>query len=293
MPSGNRADRDAVKIAGQELYGRIQAVMERIDWGSFLKLTDMLPDYRRTFLTGAGRSGLVARMFGMRLMHAGLTAYVTGETITPAAGRGDLLVAISCTGATGYTEYLVRRAKGLGARVVVITSEAGSPLAGLGDDVVIGPATAEDIVTRAAVFEHATPLSGDAAACGRALARQLRDGPAGVYLWGGETSVRLPARPGRGGRNQHLALAAATVLAGAERCSLLCAGTDGSDGRGEDAGAIVDGGTLRRGQRQGLNADEALCRADSGRFLRASGDLLRTGPTGTNVMDVVVGIKHA
>ncbi len=144
-----------------------------------------------------------------------------------------------------------------------------------------------------AVFDHATPLSGDAAACGRALARQLRDGPAGVYLWGGETSVRLPARPGRGGRNQHLALAAATVLAGDERCSLLCAGTDGSDGPGEDAGAIVDGGTLRRGWGQGLNADEALRRADSGRFLRASGDLLRTGPTGTNVMDVVVGIKHA
>ena len=143
-----------------------------------------------------------------------------------------------------------------------------------------------------AVFEHATPLSGDAASCGRVLARQLRDGPAGVHIWGGETSVRLPTRPGRGGRNQHLALAAATVLAGDERCSLLCAGTDGSDGPGEDAGAIVDGGTLRRGQRQGLNADEALRRADSGHFLCASGDLLRSGPTGTNVMDVVLGIKQ-
>ena len=141
------------------------------------------------------------------------------------------------------------------------------------------------------VFEHATPLSGNAAACGQALAQQLRDGPAGLHIWGGETSVRLPERPGRGGRNQHLALAAATVLAGDSHCSLLCAGTDGSDGPGEDAGAIVDAGTLRRGQRQGLDAGEALRQADSGRFLQASGDLLRTGPTGTNVMDVVLGIK--
>lgn len=142
-----------------------------------------------------------------------------------------------------------------------------------------------------AVFEHATPLAGDATSCGRVLARQLREGPPGVHIWGGETSVRLPQRPGRGGRNQHLALAAARVLAGEDRCSLLCAGTDGSDGPGEDAGAIVDGGTLRRGLRQGLDAAEALRRADSGHFLQASGDLLRSGPTGTNVMDVVLGIK--
>jgi len=127
------------------------------------------------------------------------------------------------------------------------------------------------------VFEHATPLSGNAASCGRSLAQHLRDGPAGLHIWGGETHVRLPKRPGRGGRNQHLALAAATVLAGDSRCSLLCAGTDGSDGPGEDAGAIVDAGTLRRGQRQGLDAGEALRQADSGCFLQASGDLLRTG----------------
>ncbi|HEX23236.1 MAG TPA: hypothetical protein ENH21_07380 [Chromatiales bacterium] len=87
--------------------------------------------------------------------------------------------------------------------------------------------------------------------------------------------------------------ALATVLARDSRCTLLCAGTDGSDGPGGDAGAIVNAGTLRRGQRQGLDAGEALRRADSGRFLQASSDLLRTGPTGTNVMDVVLGIKVA
>ena len=108
MPS---TDKDAVKRAGRDLLDRVDVVMEDVDWASFLTLTDMLSKRQRTFVTGAGRSGLVARMFGMRLMHAGLTAYIPGETITPAAGKGDLMVAISCTGSTGYTNYLVGRAR--------------------------------------------------------------------------------------------------------------------------------------------------------------------------------------
>ena len=104
------SDRDSVKVAGQELLSRIAEVMDKVEWASFLALADMLPRARRTFVTGAGRSGLVARSFGMRLMHAGLPAFVPGETITPAAGPGDLLVAISCTGQTGITEYIARRA---------------------------------------------------------------------------------------------------------------------------------------------------------------------------------------
>ena len=83
---------------------QVGAVMDKVDWAGFLELADMLPRVRRTFVVGAGRSGLVARSFGMRLMHAGLPAFIPGETITPAAGQGDLLVAISCTGTTGITE---------------------------------------------------------------------------------------------------------------------------------------------------------------------------------------------
>jgi 6-phospho-3-hexuloisomerase len=154
-------DKDALRQAGRELVGRVEAAMEKVDWSSFLCLADMLTQAHRTFVTGAGRSGLVARMFGMRLMHAGLTAYIPGETITPAAGRGDLLVAISCTGATGYTDYLARRARELGAKVVVLTSVADSPLGDDADEVVMIPATAEDIVLRAAVFEHAASLCLD------------------------------------------------------------------------------------------------------------------------------------
>ena len=101
----------------------------------------------------------------------------------------------------------------------------------------------------------------------------------------------LPRDPGYGGRNQHLALAAATVLAGAADSALLAAGTDGIDGVTRDAGALVDGGTLERGTDAGLDASQCLARADSGRFLEASGDLLHTGPTYTNVGDLVLGLR--
>ncbi|MCK5113469.1 MAG: SIS domain-containing protein [Phycisphaerae bacterium] len=162
MPLSNRADRDAVRDAGNELIRHVQKVMQNVNWLDLLELTDMLPEASRIFVTGAGRSGLVGRMFGMRLMHAGLTAFVTGETITPAATGGDLLVAISCTGTTGYTAYLVERAKQLGAKVVAITAEADSPLATTADKTVIIPMDIDDIVLKAAVFEHATGLCLDA-----------------------------------------------------------------------------------------------------------------------------------
>jgi 6-phospho-3-hexuloisomerase len=156
------SDRDSVKIASQDLLDRIAAVMKQVDWKSFLELADLLPRARRTFVTGAGRSGLVARSFGMRLMHAGLPTFIPGETITPAAGAGDLLVAISCTGQTGITDYIARRARQLGAQVVVLTAAPDSPLARDADKVVVIPVASEDIVLRAAVFEHAASLCLDA-----------------------------------------------------------------------------------------------------------------------------------
>ena len=155
-------DEISLRSAGEELVTRISAAMAKVEWTSFVEMAQMLPQARRTFVTGAGRSGLVARSFGMRLMHAGLPAFIPGETITPAAGAGDLLVAISCTGQTGYTDYMARRARQLGSKVVVLTADPGSPLASDADKVVIIPATAPDIVTRAAVFEHAASLCLDA-----------------------------------------------------------------------------------------------------------------------------------
>ena len=135
------------------------------------------------------------------------------------------------------------------------------------------------------------PLAGDAQLAGQAIARQLQDLPDGIYLWGGETTVILPANSGTGGRNQHLALSAAQALAVHQDIVILAAGTDGTDGPTDYSGAIVDASTLERGQAKGYDADGCLQQADSGRYLAACDDLLQTGPTGTNVMDLVIACK--
>ncbi|MGB5179529.1 MAG: DUF4147 domain-containing protein [Gammaproteobacteria bacterium] len=135
------------------------------------------------------------------------------------------------------------------------------------------------------------PLAGDAQLAGQAIVLQLESLPDGIYLWGGETTVSLPASAGTGGRNQHLALSAAQALDAHDDIVILAAGTDGTDGPTDYAGAIVDASTHERGQAKGLVAHTCLQQADSGRYLAACGDLLQTGPTGTNVMDMVIAYK--
>jgi glycerate 2-kinase len=122
------------------------------------------------------------------------------------------------------------------------------------------------------------------------FAHELALSPAQLSAWGGESALELPQHPGRGGRNQHLALCAARLIAGHE-LSLLAVGTDGTDGPTDDAGALVDGQTCARVACAGLDVDECLHRADSGTALAAAGDLVHTGPTGTNVGDLVMGLK--
>jgi glycerate-2-kinase len=133
-------------------------------------------------------------------------------------------------------------------------------------------------------------LRGEAREAGRrlaALARSLsREAPL-VLLSGGETTVTLRG-DGKGGRNQELALAAACQLEGSSGISLLAAGTDGNDGPTDAAGAYVDGGTVERGRAAGLDARKALERNDSYSFFSVEGGLLVTGPTRTNVMDLVL-----
>jgi hydroxypyruvate reductase len=91
---------------------------------------------------------------------------------------------------------------------------------------------------------------------------------------------------GKGGRNQEFALAAAIDLDGLDDVLILSGGTDGSDGPTGAAGAIADGNTCRRAARLGLIAKEYLANNDSYHFFEPLGDLLITGPTNTNVMDV-------
>lgn len=149
-------------LASNRLLASIQSTIEKVDWEGFIALADLLPKRGRTYVTGAGRSGLVARSFGMRLMHAGFEAFIPGETITPAVRKHDLVVAITCTGETGYTSYLAGRAKEFGATVIVITATMDSSLSLLSDQTIIIPVKEENIVFKAAVFEHVTSLCLDA-----------------------------------------------------------------------------------------------------------------------------------
>ncbi|TLZ89098.1 MAG: hypothetical protein E6K04_08555, partial [Methanobacteriota archaeon] len=96
---------------------------------------------------------------------------------------------------------------------------------------------------------------------------------------------------GRGGRNQELALSAAGLLAGRPAVLLAC-GTDGADGNTEAAGAIVDGRTMARASALGLNPEEFLDNNDAYSFFRPLHDLVVTGPTGTNVADLVLFLAH-
>jgi hydroxypyruvate reductase len=142
------------------------------------------------------------------------------------------------------------------------------------------------------------PMRGDAAACGGSVARALLALRAGAgtltcLVQGGETTLRLGDAPGRGGRCQHLALAAARSLDAAdagEAITLLVAGTDGRDGPTDAAGAMVDGTTWQRIRAAGRDPERDLAARDSYPSLAAAGALLRTGPTGTNVGDIIVGL---
>lgn len=149
----------------------------------------------------------------------------------------------------------------------------------------------------------AAPLAGEAWAAGASVAASLLNncaqfripqptGAPGCLIWGGETTVTLGDNPqGLGGRSQELALAAARALRGAAPgTALLAAGTDGRDGPTDAAGAIVDGGTWAAIAARGRDPARDLAAHDAYPALDSVGALLRPGLTGTNVMDIAIGI---
>lgn len=109
--------------------------------------------------------------------------------------------------------------------------------------------------------------------------------PPACLISGGETTVTIRGR-GLGGRNQEFALAAAIEITGLENVVILSGGTDGTDGPTDAAGAIADGTTIERAAEKGLDAERHLRENDSYHFFQPLGDLLVTGPTLTNVMDL-------
>lgn len=135
-----------------------------------------------------------------------------------------------------------------------------------------------------------TTLHGEARDVGAEVARMLvetdRPSPC-CWIAGGETTVTLRG-DGLGGRNQELALATVPVLAGHDDRLLVSLATDGGDGPTDAAGAVVGGGTLGRGQTLGLDPRAYLQRNDAYHYFEPLGDLLKPGPTHTNVNDLVL-----
>jgi 6-phospho-3-hexuloisomerase len=110
-----------------------QRVLEKIDYNAIAQFAQFVHDSKRIFVTGEGRSGLVARMFAMRLMHLGCQDYVVGETTTPSIQAGDLLIDFSGSGSTGNLVAIATKAKEIGARIVSVTTQTDSPLGKVAD----------------------------------------------------------------------------------------------------------------------------------------------------------------
>ncbi|MGQ9551166.1 MAG: 6-phospho-3-hexuloisomerase [Candidatus Bathycorpusculaceae bacterium] len=127
-----------LKAAAGEIIANIKSSIEELNMEEVERLLELLlrAKDKKIFVVGMGRSGFVARAFALRLMNLGLNVYFLGETITPAAEKGDLLIAISGTGTTRIVLTASTAAKDIGATVVAITSFPESPLGQMADHIV-------------------------------------------------------------------------------------------------------------------------------------------------------------
>jgi 6-phospho-3-hexuloisomerase len=124
-----------LKAAADEIVECIKLSIDQLDVHEVEQLIKLLLEARdkKIFTVGMGRSGFVARSFALRLMNLGFNVYFLGETITPAAEKRDLLIAISGTGTTKMVLTASAAAKEIGAKVIAITSFSESPLGQLAD----------------------------------------------------------------------------------------------------------------------------------------------------------------
>jgi len=119
---------------------RIGGICARISPEEFQRFVAAVREAPRIYVTGAGRSELMAKAFAMRLVHLSLKVFVVGDTITPALRAGDVLLAVSGTGETASVVDEARVARELGGRVLVLTANRNSPLGRLADVLVEVPA---------------------------------------------------------------------------------------------------------------------------------------------------------
>lgn len=107
----------------------VTSVLSKITERQTSQFASEIARAKRIYITGQGRSGLVVKAFGQRLMHLGYTVHLADEITAPAISRGDILVACSGTGTTKLTLYMARKARQIGARSIVLTADARSALA--------------------------------------------------------------------------------------------------------------------------------------------------------------------
>jgi 6-phospho-3-hexuloisomerase len=129
----------AYQHATQDLLASVRESLTQVNLDQVeMMVAEMLScTSRRILVLGAGRSGLVGRAFAMRLMHLGFQVYVTGETITPSIGKGDLIIALSGSGTTKLVVTAAEIGKTVGAKIIAVTSYADSDLAKLADQIVL------------------------------------------------------------------------------------------------------------------------------------------------------------
>lgn len=137
---------------------------------------------------------------------------------------------------------------------------------------------------------HEKFIDGDAKEQGIVIGNWLLKAPAGLHVWGGETTLSLPDKPGLGGRNQHFLLSCVESIQD-KNISLLSAGTDGIDGNTSCAGGFVSGFTYKTLQQMGFDIPGELDNANAGNVLMAADCLYKPGRTNTNVMDIIIAYK--
>jgi 6-phospho-3-hexuloisomerase len=128
-----------LKAAVEEILSGAKRAIDEMDEGQVENLIKMIEETKdkKIFVVGMGRSGFVGRAFALRLMNLGFNVYFLGETITPAAGKDDLVIAISGTGMTKLVVSAASAAKDIGAKVVAITSYKESQLGQMADQLVL------------------------------------------------------------------------------------------------------------------------------------------------------------
>ena len=128
---------EIIKSSSKAILDNIETAEEFLDEEAIDKFEDIIIESKNIFVTGAGRSGLAAKAFAMRLMHLGLSAYVVGETISPAIYEDDCIIAISGSGETNTIVSAARIAKNRGSKVLALTSYPESSLGQLADSYIL------------------------------------------------------------------------------------------------------------------------------------------------------------